>query len=227
MYQDYRIIFAVILLALLLPGSNTANAAQSDMGTRWYSQQQASEGMALFRTHCATCHGQNAESTPNWKQPGSDGHYPPPPLNGSAHTWHHDLPLLRKTIREGGQRLGGVMPPFAHLLNAQQIDAIIAHFQSLWPEDTYGKWATRFNVQAQYPSTEKPPKNTDIPDTSYLQRRLGDYRFDKARETPVPGIFEIRFGDKILYLSRDGQFAFIGEMIDLKNGINLSQQKPE
>ena len=79
---------------------------------RWYSDDQVTEGEQLFRLNCASCHGQNAEATPNWKQTDANGNYPPPPLNGSAHAWHHDLDLLRRTIREGGAKLGGQMPGF-------------------------------------------------------------------------------------------------------------------
>ena len=97
---------------------------------RWYSQQQVDSGNILFQKHCASCHGQNAESIPNWKQTDANGNYPPPPLNGSAHAWHHDLPLLQQTVREGGQKLGGLMPPFENVLSPQQIDMAIAYFQS-------------------------------------------------------------------------------------------------
>ena len=194
---------------------------------RWFTEQQVAQGQQLFQQHCAVCHGSNAESTPHWKQPDENGNYPPPPLNGSAHAWHHDLPVLRKQIREGGQKLGGQMPAFAQVLNAGEIDAVIAFFQSLWPRETFDNWTAHFKIAERFPRSDESIRDAHLPDTTYLQQRLGDYRVDEPTPTPMQGIYRIRFGDKTLYLSQDGQFAFIGDMIDLKSGINLSQQKTD
>jgi len=96
----YRMIF---IATLLLP---TILQAES----RWYDQSAVDKGNVLFKQNCASCHGENAEATPDWKKTDSNGKYPPPPLNGTAHTWHHSQELLKKTIMEGGAKLGGVMP---------------------------------------------------------------------------------------------------------------------
>ena len=69
---------------------------------RWYSADQVGVGKDLYAANCAACHGKNAEATPNWRQTDDQGRYPAPPLNGSAHTWHHSLDVLRRTINEGG-----------------------------------------------------------------------------------------------------------------------------
>lgn len=76
-----------------------------------------------------------------WNRQASDGFFPPPPLNGTAHTWHHDLQLLRRIIHGGGVNSGGRMPPFAGLLDAGDIDAVSAAFQSNWPDDIYDRWS--------------------------------------------------------------------------------------
>ena len=107
---------------------------------RWYTAEQVIQGRELFAQHCAGCHGNNAAATPDWRKTDASGNYPPPPLNGSAHAWHHPLSVLRETIRRGGVPLGGVMPGFADKLSAQQIDAVIAWFQSLWPDELYQAW---------------------------------------------------------------------------------------
>ena len=212
---------SVILLTGLL-SSTTSQASE-----RWYSAQQVSEGKQVFLQNCARCHGPEAASSPNWKQTDANGKYPPPPLNGSAHAWHHDLPLLRRTVREGGQKLGGQMPPFKDTLKPAQIDAAIAYFQSKWPDDTYRKWAGRF-LDAKKP--QSLPSADDLkklikprPDLSYLQQRLGKKNIGKAQPSPIDKLYQIRFKDKTLFLSEDGQYAIIGDMIDLKNGKNLSR----
>ena len=47
-------------------------------------------GAKIFNNNCLACHGQNASGPKgDWREKLADGSYPPPPLNGSAHTWHH------------------------------------------------------------------------------------------------------------------------------------------
>ncbi|MFQ5759373.1 MAG: c-type cytochrome [Acidiferrobacterales bacterium] len=98
-------------------------------------------GRKLFTQNCASCHGSQAEGTPQWSTPGTDGRYPPPPLNGTAHTWHHPTPVLKRTIREGTIAIGGKMPPWGGKLSDKDMEAIIAWFQSLWPDEIYDTWA--------------------------------------------------------------------------------------
>jgi len=108
---------------------------------RWYSQQQVEAGKLLFGEHCAICHGKRAEGNANWKTRLPDGSLPPPPLNGTAHTWHHQLPVLRRAITLGGQRYGGKMPDFGGKLKQHQVDSIIAWLQSLWSNEVYAMWS--------------------------------------------------------------------------------------
>ena len=100
-------------------------------------------GGSLFQQNCASCHGANAEGTLEWKKTDSNGNYPPPPLNGTAHAWHHDISVLKNTIQEGGVKLGGTMPPFKDKLSTSDIEAVIAYFQSKWPDRLYQQWDTR------------------------------------------------------------------------------------
>ena len=103
---------------------------------RWYKPAHAEIGAGLYQTHCAACHGTRAEGAPNWQYPGPDGHYPPPPLNGSAHAWHHPLRQLFGFIHDGGIN----MPALGHVLSRGEILAIIAWFQSLWNDEIYAAW---------------------------------------------------------------------------------------
>lgn len=123
------------LATTLAAGPVTTTAAE-----RWYSEEQVTRGGPLYQAHCARCHRRDASGTADWRTPGPDGTYPPPPLDGSAHTWHHPLPILRRTVALGNARLGGVMPGFGDKLDAGQIDAILAWVQSRWSDETYHKW---------------------------------------------------------------------------------------
>ncbi len=112
---------------------------------RWYRHDQVIRGEPLFQTHCAVCHREDASGTPNWRQADAAGNFPPPPLNGTAHTWHHPLEVLRRTVRIGGIPLGGSMPAFESQLNAEQIDDILAWVQSHWSDRIYALWRDRDN----------------------------------------------------------------------------------
>ncbi len=131
-------------------GKPVASPPVSPSVQRWYNQEQVASGNLLFQTNCASCHMPDASGTPDWKKPGADGKYPPPPLNGAAHTWHHPLSVLRRTVQRGGIPLGGTMPEFASKLNDQQIDDILAWVQTHWSDEIYRVWHER-NAQAGKP----------------------------------------------------------------------------
>ncbi len=102
------------------------------------------QGKQLFQTHCAECHGQNAQGiTEDWNVRDENGKYPPPPLNGAAHTWHHPLPVLVNVIENGTLEMGGAMPPWKDELSRDQILAIIIWLSSLWPDEIYQVWHER------------------------------------------------------------------------------------
>jgi mono/diheme cytochrome c family protein len=70
----------------------------------------------------------------------ANGKFPPPPLNGSAHAWHHPQQVLVDTIKNGTAKLGGNMPAWKGKLSEQDIRAIIAWFQSKWSDEIYAAW---------------------------------------------------------------------------------------
>ncbi len=135
----------ILLIAAVLGTQSTPPPARSDhkITGRWYSETQVAAGGTLYQTNCASCHGPDAAATPDWRTPNEQGHYPPPPLNGTAHAWHHPLALLRKTVQEGGLPLGGQMPAFKQQLNDEEIDQILAWIQSHWSDEIYQIWSER------------------------------------------------------------------------------------
>lgn len=126
---------------------NPAPPSPATQSQRWYTQTQVLRGHDLFQTHCAECHKSDASGTTEWRTLDANGKLPPPPLNGTAHTWHHPLSVLRRTVRLGGVPLGGSMPGFNDKLNTSQIDDILAWVQSHWSEEIYRIWDER-NTQA-------------------------------------------------------------------------------
>ncbi len=101
--------------------------------------EQVSLGAAVYREHCASCHGARLEGQPDWRIRKPDGRLPAPPHDESGHTWHHpDEHLFRITKY-------GLQPPLAPdgyksdmlafkgvLLDAE-IWATLAFIKSQWP----------------------------------------------------------------------------------------------
>jgi len=107
---------------------------------RWYTQEQVASGKVLFLKNCAVCHGKKAEKTVIWKKTLSDGSYPPPPLNGNAHAWHHPKSQLKRIISKGGAAYQGKMPLFDAVLSDKEEDAVISYFQNFWSDEIYQRW---------------------------------------------------------------------------------------
>jgi mono/diheme cytochrome c family protein len=116
------------------PGSSVTNAPPALDPVR------VARGAEVYRQNCASCHGDRAQGALNWQKPGPDGKYLPPPLNGSAHSWHHPFAQHMQTIQHGTLRLGGSMPPWKDKLSDADIEAVILYFQSLWPAEIYLAW---------------------------------------------------------------------------------------
>jgi len=218
-YRTLSLIGGTVLSGLLLWVFLSNARADAE---RWYNPALVVRGAEVFTANCAQCHGANAEATPNWRKTNPDGRYPPPPLNGSAHAWHHPLDMLRSTIRRGGAPVGGVMPPFGATLTARDIDAAIAFFQDKWPDEIYAAWLERNGgpprpMQASV--SDKAPSSI----TARLRRALPTAKIGEPEETPLAGIHQVKLGKRYAYLSDDGRFALVGDLLDLEKGTNLTQ----
>ncbi|MFC1684121.1 c-type cytochrome [Pseudomonadota bacterium] len=147
-----RILMAVFLSLLLAACDSSQQSGDGGVASitqsvgdsgRWYRTSQVKAGGRIYAQHCTECHGQEGEGAPNWRKPEPDGKYPPPPLNGTGHAWHHPMQLLTKVIKEGSPPDQGKMPPWGDKLNDEEIISIIAWFQSYWPDQIYDAWLRR------------------------------------------------------------------------------------
>lgn len=118
----------------------TGNEVGKSVPVRKMDFAQITRGGKLFQQNCAVCHGTMAEGAPNWQKMDANGKFPPPPLNGSAHAWHHPQTVLVDTIKNGTAKLGGNMPAWKDKLSDDEINAIIAWFQSKWSDEIYSAW---------------------------------------------------------------------------------------
>ncbi len=215
-----RVIAAV---GLVLAGLTSVTAAE-----RWYSTEQVERGRSVFQQHCASCHGEQAQGLArDWQKVDADGKYPPPPLNGTAHAWHHSLAVLRRTIREGNAKLGGQMQGFADHINAADMDAAIAYFQSFWPDQIYATWLQNNGpvTVAQAPTGEGASSDDRSRITEQLASRVPAASIGQPKDTPIGQLYEVKVGGRYVYLSGDGRYAVIGDMLDLTTGENLTERQ--
>lgn len=133
-YAVYRT--TVLAAAALLAGASCSRSSDAPGA----GAEQVRRGAAVYAANCATCHGNRAEGAKDWHRLGPDGKFPPPPLDGSAHAWHHPHAQLKQIILDGTETRGGGMPAWRGRLSDADVDAVIAWFQSLWPEDIYRAW---------------------------------------------------------------------------------------
>ena len=102
-------------------------------------------GEDVFNKNCISCHGSKGVGlAKDWKVKDENGNYPAPPLNGSAHTWHHSPSDLLYTINKGGGEMGGMMPGFEQRLSEEKKLALIDYIYSLWPSEIQSKYDKRF-----------------------------------------------------------------------------------
>jgi thiol:disulfide interchange protein DsbC len=59
--------------------------------------------------------------------------------------------------------------------------------------------------------------------TNLLKSRLGNMEIGKPVATPVDGIYQTQFGSKFAYLTGNGRYVLIGDMIDLQSQTNLTE----
>ena len=137
--------FIIMIPAYAGPGheGNTFSARQKQKVSRWYNKTSVKKGEKIYQQHCASCHQNDASGAKTWREKDGTGYYPAPALNGTAHTWHHSLNALRRTVSMGGKRLGGRMPAFSEKLNEKEIDYVLAWVQSHWSDALYKQWLTR------------------------------------------------------------------------------------
>ena len=121
--QAVSIAFTVVVA--VAPFSSTI----AETPVRWYEQSRVESGEKIYETSCASCHGARGEAIPHWRRPDSEGNFPPPPLNGTAHTWHHPFRVLAQQIKFGAPRGMGKMPAFKGILSDEDIIDVIAWIQ--------------------------------------------------------------------------------------------------
>lgn len=98
----------------------------------------AAAGEALYRQHCASCHGADLAGEADWRERDADGYLPAPPHDETGHTWHHPTGQLFQITKFGTETLVGDgyksnMGGFGDILSDEEIHAVLAFIKSTWP----------------------------------------------------------------------------------------------
>ena len=128
----------LITLIIFITGCNPSDTDNS-------SDSAVLSDEAIYNKNCLSCHGPKGQGlAEDWKVKDANGNYPPPPLNGTAHTWHHSPAQLLYTINKGGDEIGGQMPAFQDLLSEREKQALIDYIYRLWPKEIQTRYDEMF-----------------------------------------------------------------------------------
>jgi len=136
-------IVTIALTVLLLSACEQSPLASLDDTPpgRHADPQQIARGKTVYEANCMTCHGTDGKGAPgDWRIRDADGRFPPPPLDDSAHAWHHPTADLLEMIREGSPGGQGNMPPWKDKLSEAQMKDVVAYIKSLWSDEVYQLW---------------------------------------------------------------------------------------
>ena len=60
--------------------------------------------------------------------------------------------------------------------------------------------------------------------TGHLRERFPRLEIGETARTPVDGIVVVKVGGDYVYLTEDGRHAFVGSLVDLESGANLTEE---
>ena len=56
-----------------------------------------------------------------------------------------------------------------------------------------------------------------------LSRLSSDFEITNVKETPIKGIYQVMIGSDVIYMSHDGNYVLKGEILDLSNRRNITE----
>lgn len=107
---------AVLIVGQINPSSGSLTASA-----------QPAHGKELYDKDCAVCHGPNGRGVPGWRYQAR----PAPPLDSSAHAWHHEDDQLLAMILDKPAP-DSVMPAWRGVLTREDALDIVAYIKTLW-----------------------------------------------------------------------------------------------
>ena len=137
--------FLIILCAALLAGCGESGKQPETQGKglRQYDKNMLARGERVFQTNCAVCHSNGGEGKPGWQQPGPDGMFLPPPLDGNGRAWRLSSSQMKQFIRQGSPHGRSNMPAWQGKLTDPEIDEVVTWITSLWSDTVYLEWINK------------------------------------------------------------------------------------
>ncbi|MBT9568625.1 MAG: c-type cytochrome [Thiobacillus sp.] len=124
-----------------MPALGEAEDAEAGPLDRKLDPARIARGKTVFEQNCAVCHGAQGKGLPgDWRVRDAQGNYPPPPLDASAHAWHHPTKVLLEVVRDGSPGGVGNMPAWKDKLSEAQIEDVVMYIKSLWSDPVYRLW---------------------------------------------------------------------------------------
>ncbi|HEX6362827.1 MAG TPA: cytochrome c [Albitalea sp.] len=123
-------------IALVIAGRGSFAGAEPRLAPD--DAQLVARGEAVYRTHCAACHGAKLEGQPNWRERRPDGLMPAPPHDDTGHTWHHADEVLFRITKEGVGKVANMpqyksaMPVYDGVLSDRDIVAVLSWIKAQW-----------------------------------------------------------------------------------------------
>jgi thiol:disulfide interchange protein DsbC len=78
---------------------------------------------------------------------------------------------------------------------------------------------------AAAPAKVDPKADPKADPRAAITKKFGDIKLEDVRISPVGGVYEITRGSEISYVSADGRYAIVGDMIDVDSDANLSENR--
>ena len=132
---------ALLAVLALTACERTPSGTDAGPPDRYQDAQQIARGQAVYEKVCLECHGVGGKGQPgDWRVRDAAGRFPPPPLDDSAHAWHHPTAVLLEAIRDGSPGGQGNMPAWKGTLSEQAMQDVVAYIKTLWSDPVYQLW---------------------------------------------------------------------------------------
>lgn len=126
------LLFGVTLFAWDQPNEPRVGLFMPDI------RQTVAQGKIIYAEQCASCHGDNLEGEPRWRQPKANGRMPAPPHDETGHTWHHGDQQLFDITKYGLADIANLkdyesdMPVYKDILTDEEIIAVLSFIKAQW-----------------------------------------------------------------------------------------------
>jgi cytochrome c553 len=131
-HDNPNLFHAVADTGAVLTSEDGGRTWASYMGHDWETPEVVAEASRLYDEICKSCHGaKGVGERPEDMYAKDDYGVVAPPLDDSAHGWHHSDSNLTETILNGSPRNPRMMP-FKEIISEQDARNLVAYLKSLW-----------------------------------------------------------------------------------------------